>query len=273
MRMKVKYLLTIGLAAFAMSAFAQDNAPIEVENDYVMLEKTVVTADDAELNAIRVMLVNPTYSYQAINFDVQALDGVTIVSNYGSGLKKSMLWVSPDEMEPTHYWAVSGNFKEADGVTGIAGAKEGVYATVISYAADDPETLSIPKGDGTEEAPKLLYKFGVKLDPAKFTDGEEADILVLRNVDFASLDAKGHAIYPKGMMPEAKAAGTDKRQTLRVLYVADATAIKDVKNEANVASVKYYNLAGAESNEAFQGVNLMVTKYTDGTTKTVKVIK
>ena len=134
--MKVKYLLTIGLAAFAMSAFAQDNEPIEVENDYVMLEKNVVTADDVELNAIRVMLVNPTYSYQAINFDVQALDGVTIVSNYGSGLKKSMLWVSPDEMEPTHYWAVSGNFKEADGVTGISGAKEGVYATVISMHFD-----------------------------------------------------------------------------------------------------------------------------------------
>ena len=40
-----------------------------------------------------------------------------------------------------------------------------------------------------------------------------------------------------------------------------------------VNSVKYFNVAGMESNVPFEGVNIMVTTYNDGTTATSKVIK
>ena len=43
--------------------------------------------------------------------------------------------------------------------------------------------------------------------------------------------------------------------------------------EKTVNNVKYYNIAGMESNVPFQGVNIMVTTYNDGTTNTCKVIK
>ena len=51
------------------------------------------------------------------------------------------------------------------------------------------------------------------------------------------------------------------------------TGILDVKGEKQVAGVKYYNLAGIESDEPFSGVNIIVTRYTDGSTSTSKVLK
>ena len=50
------------------------------------------------------------------------------------------------------------------------------------------------------------------------------------------------------------------------------TAVNDINAKA-VAGVKYYNLAGVESNKPFDGVNIMVTTYTDGTKSAVKVVK
>ena len=40
-----------------------------------------------------------------------------------------------------------------------------------------------------------------------------------------------------------------------------------------VNNVKYYNVAGMESNVPFEGINIQVTTYNDGTTSTSKVIK
>ena len=48
--------------------------------------------------------------------------------------------------------------------------------------------------------------------------------------------------------------------------------INDVNAKA-VKSVKYVNLAGMQSNVPFDGVNIVVTTYTDGTKAASKVIK
>lgn len=55
------------------------------------------------------------------------------------------------------------------------------------------------------------------------------------------------------------------------MYGSDAV----VENLAQktVKDVKFYNVAGMESNVPFEGVNIMVTTYNDGTTSTCKVIK
>ena len=50
------------------------------------------------------------------------------------------------------------------------------------------------------------------------------------------------------------------------------TAVTDV-NSKTVAGVKYVNIAGMESNVPFDGVNIVVTTYTDGTKAAAKVIK
>ena len=55
----------------------------------------------------------------------------------------------------------------------------------------------------------------------------------------------------------------------------DPTGISNLTVDANkkVVSVKYVNVAGMESSTPFQGVNIMVTKYDDGTQTSTKIIK
>ena len=50
------------------------------------------------------------------------------------------------------------------------------------------------------------------------------------------------------------------------------TGINNVTSKA-VAGVKYYNLAGMESDRPFEGVNIIVTTYTDGSRSSAKVLK
>ncbi len=52
-----------------------------------------------------------------------------------------------------------------------------------------------------------------------------------------------------------------------------ATAVDDVNASKGISSVRYYNVAGVEAATPFQGMNLVVTTYNDGTTSTAKVIK
>ena len=51
------------------------------------------------------------------------------------------------------------------------------------------------------------------------------------------------------------------------------TAINRVGTEAQVVGVEYVNIAGMRSSKPFKGVNIVVTRYSDGSTTTSKVIK
>ena len=51
-----------------------------------------------------------------------------------------------------------------------------------------------------------------------------------------------------------------------------ATSVNELVNGKTVAGVRYFNMAGQEMQEA-NGITIVVTTYTDGTTSAVKVIK
>ena len=52
-----------------------------------------------------------------------------------------------------------------------------------------------------------------------------------------------------------------------------ATGVEDVNAEKTVAGVVYYNLLGAASDRPFEGVNVVVTTYTDGTKSSKKILR
>ena len=58
----------------------------------------------------------------------------------------------------------------------------------------------------------------------------------------------------------------------RVEMYGSAAVVENLAQKT-VNNVKYFNVAGMESNVPFEGVNIMVTTYNDGTTSTCKVIK
>ena len=49
--------------------------------------------------------------------------------------------------------------------------------------------------------------------------------------------------------------------------------VKEVLGNKAIESIHYYNTMGMESNTPFEGINIVVTRYTDGSTSTMKVMK
>lgn len=57
------------------------------------------------------------------------------------------------------------------------------------------------------------------------------------------------------------------------LDIVNFTAVEEINTNKTVESVNYYNMAGQMNAEPVNGVNIVVTTYTDGTRSTAKVIK
>ena len=53
----------------------------------------------------------------------------------------------------------------------------------------------------------------------------------------------------------------------------DGSGVEQINADRQVANVRYINVAGMESDEPFDGLNIVVTTYTDGTTTTAKVLR
>lgn len=66
---------------------------------------------------------------------------------------------------------------------------------------------------------------------------------------------------------------TNPDNTTVIPGYAEDVAVESVNAGKAVAGVKYYNVAGVAADEAFEGVNIVVTKYVDGTQSVVKVVK
>ena len=55
--------------------------------------------------------------------------------------------------------------------------------------------------------------------------------------------------------------------------IEDITSVKQVETSKNVARSKFYNVQGIETAQPQKGVNIQVMEYTDGSKKTVKILK
>ena len=83
--------------------------------------------------------------------------------------------------------------------------------------------------------------------------------------------------------PETPAAGAPRRAEgdsgwmMKGATLSDGhsplTGINDMQVYGNVESVTYYDVAGHRSDRPFNGVNIVVTRYTDGKVSTSKVVK
>lgn len=66
---------------------------------------------------------------------------------------------------------------------------------------------------------------------------------------------------------------TQRFQYYNRVDVYGSSSVVENLSEKTINNVKYYNVAGMESYVPFDGVNIKVTTYNDGTTSTCKVIK
>ena len=82
-------------------------------------------------------------------------------------------------------------------------------------------------------------------------------------------------LYPTYFSPETarEIVENDIYKDINLEIRKDLTAVEDIELDKAVANVAYFNLAGQKCAEPVNGVNIVVTTYTDGTTTTAKVVK
>ena len=96
-----------------------------------------------------------------------------------------------------------------------------------------------------------------------------------------TVEPTGKTAYAQCNWVNAEVVGNDAYiyQYMPGLFVAcykmsaPSTAVSNVNATKTATGVKYVNLAGHVSNVPFEGVNMVVTNYSDGTQSTTKVVK
>ncbi len=114
------------------------------------------------------------------------------------------------------------------------------------------------------DAPKRVVSETGDATKRTITGITEKEYTVTGLTEGAEYTYKVKAIYANGKESDWSAS---KSVTLGSSGVSEVDADKALK------AVKYYNLLGVESTTPFRGVNVVVTTYTDGTTKATKTVK
>ena len=136
----------------------------------------------------------------------------------------------------------------------------------------DGTELVVNQPDGTLKFFEVAYNRGTPTLTWKYDYKHNVGNLVTQiNYDYAgNLFVSAGKLAILSMPTEENMHSTPSKMELVV-----PTGINDVKTDAGkkVVSVSYVNVAGIESSTPFQGVNIVVTRYEDGSQTTTKVIK
>ena len=100
------------------------------------------------------------------------------------------------------------------------------------------------------------------------------------NESLATVDANGHVtINPASKMLTSETAtitvtsvANPKLTATCVIKLEEPSAVNDVNASKTIDFVKYYNVSGVESDQPFDGINMVVTHYTDGTSTVSKKV-
>ena len=174
----------------------------------------------------------------------------------------------------------SGTGVQKDGRLNITGTADYAYYLLNGaqhqFASDaDITTHAIAASNWYSGTLPVLVSnmvFNNLADPEHSVDGKTSPYMI---VDLFVVNNDVNKSY-KTLMSEL---ASDKGYVYKVShwfapnYDATVTAVSQVEAARAVRSVTYYNLAGMSSATPFDGVNVAVTRYTDGSTTACKVIK
>lgn len=145
--------------------------------------------------------------------------------------------------------------------------RKGYYPSLASFdsvAASDYATATIVPEEG-ETYSKMVSMFRVGM-PDSVTWSYDADSLTLEN-------GKGGSLLAGDMTATKHYLGFSKTYRLHYDVASGFSGINDVMTPAvSVLQVRYVNLAGQVAREPWQGINVVVTTYSDGSVKSRKLL-
>lgn len=232
--------------------------PVELYNQ--LNEKSTVTSITGSLTekfnvameATKVVFENATNNFAPNTYCPINFMGESSVKGNNPAYTSSYYFATPKANEYANVvWAV---YNGTDGAfylpvhQGSANAQEFKAAFKVDYSLNSVDNPELTSGNG--------YSF-------------EA---LVKEVAVATTDAKS---APRKTAYDSTVAPSTKF----VVYPLDlddkkvATGVNDVNSAKEVKGVSYFNMMGVESAQPFDGVNIMVTTYTDGTQSATKVLR
>ena len=152
----------------------------------------------------------------------------------------------------------------------FATPKANEYANVVwavYNGTDGAFYLPVHQGSANAQEFKAAFKVDYSLNSVATPE--------LVNGDMYSFEA----LVKEVAVPTTDAKSTSDASTKFVVYPLNldankvATGVNDVNSAKEVKGVSYFNMMGVESAQPFDGVNIMVTTYTDGTQSAAKVLR
>lgn len=144
--------------------------------------------------------------------------------------------------------------------------QELVHIKWAVYGGDDKFYVEAPQGDVNGPALKGGFVADGSFigDLSSFTQGNvyEFDAVVKKNTTTSNISLK-NTPYTGGGVSDNYVVYPLETGTI-------VTGTSELQVEKSVVGVKYYNLMGVESAVPYEGVNLVVTSYSDGTRSTTK---
>ena len=178
--------------------------------------------------------------------------------------KSSVKGNTPAYTNSSYYFAIPKANEYANVVWAVYNSNDGAFY------------LPTPQGSANAQEFKAAFKVDYSLnsvDNPELTDGAVYSFEALvKEEAVATTDAKSaprKVAYDSTVTPSTKF----------VVYPLDldatkvATGVNDVNCAKEVKGVSYFNMMGVESAQPFEGVNIMVTTYTDGTSSAAKVLR
>lgn len=175
--------------------------------------------------------------------------------------------------------SVKGNNQAYTSSYYFATPKANEYANVVwavYNGTDGAFYLPVHQGSANAQEFKAAFKVDYSLNSVATPELVDGDMYsfeaLVKEVAVATTDAKS---APRKTAYDSTVAPSTKF----VVYPLDldankvATGVNDVNSAKEVKGVSYFNMMGVESAQPFDGVNIMVTTYTDGTSSAAKVLR
>ena len=225
---------------------------------------------------------------QALNYGLDAF--VTLVpDSRAAKYLNAIIRVKKDDAYLPNYYVVNGANQALYG--NITSAFNGCLGVVNWYAYSGgefyPKAVGMKNYEvGTNQKPKTTARRSIVGGPGA-NGGYGAWYKVDSDISFAGICEKGETfdgvvtveIYlVNGGVTSVNELSNPNYYITKVSHtiVQDptiSTGVEDVDAEKTVAGVTYYNLLGVSSDRPFEGVNVVVTTYTDGTKSSMKIVK
>lgn len=208
------------------------------------------------------------YSHYSTSFDysnqrrpIEAMTSYTVVKENGQDVIKNFYYLRLDDNTTGDEFSLEDHLAEGNPsgqktfLVSNLNAWKGGYSGVVDGQRSDANRAAAA-GDVNPE--KVIGK-----------------ILVLTPLNESTTRANGAVTYTYKIQLPSEAEATDAESEFALDWTADPTVITavDELHSGSAHSVVFYNLEGQCSATPWQGLNIVVKRYGNGTTETSKVLK